>query len=125
MAGCRNLDVASGDHVAVVAAENDGVHRLHASVNDTPLADDQLAAHPQLAAHLALDLDRVGDLELAFQLGGVANDREQGDRWGDAWRGRRGLLSFLLASEHRSLLRGASAAALCREIRPLEAAMPQ
>jgi hypothetical protein len=30
----------------------------------------------------------------------------------------------LLASEHRSLLQHASAAALCREIRPPEAAIP-
>src|SRR4030095_10633317 len=123
-AGRRNLHVASGGHVAVVVSQNDGVHRLHSSIDDTLLADDQLAAHPQLAAHLALDLDRIGDLEFSFHLGGVANDREQGDWRGGGAFGRRGLLSVLLASEHRSLLQRASAAALCREISPPEVATP-
>src|SRR5206468_1048324 len=58
-AGRRNLHAASGGHVAVVVSENDGVYRLHVSVDDTLLADDQFAAHPQLATHLALDLDRI------------------------------------------------------------------
>src|SRR6266852_599309 len=39
-AGRRNLHVASGGHVAVVVSQNDGVHRLHGSVDDTLLADD-------------------------------------------------------------------------------------
>src|SRR5262245_3550136 len=124
-AGRRNLHIASGDHVAVVVTENDGVHRLHVGVDDAFLANDQLAAYAQLAAYLALDLDRVGDVEFAFHLGGVADDGEQGDGRGGAFVGRRGLLSFGLASEHRSLLHGASAAALCREYPSARAAIPQ
>src|SRR5262245_30985478 len=120
-AGRRNLHIASGGHVAVVVSQDDGVYRLHGSVDDPLLADDQLAAHPQLSTHLALDLDRIGDLEFPFHLGGLANDREQGDWRGGGSYGPRGLLSILLASEHRSLLQRASAAALCREIRPPEA----
>src|SRR5262245_50100480 len=122
-AGRRNLHVASSGHVAVVVSQNDGVHRLHGSVDDTLLADDQLAAHPQLSAHLALDLDRIGDLEFSFYLGGLANDRKQGDWRGGGSFGPPGLLSFLRASEHRSLLQRASAAALCSEIRPPAAAI--
>src|SRR5262249_37332348 len=98
-AGRRNLHVASSGHVIVVLSLNDGVHRLHGSVDDTLLADCQRAAHPLLSARLTLDLDRIGDLEFSFYLGGLANDREQ-DWRGEESFGSRGLLSYLLASEH-------------------------
>src|SRR5262249_49154865 len=119
--GRRNLHVAGGGHVSLVVPEDDRVHRLHVRVDDAPLANDQLAAHAQLTAHLALDLNRIRDLELSFDLGGLSVNGQQRDRRGGWSLGRRRLPSFLLAFEHRSLLQRASAAALCRSIRASEA----
>jgi hypothetical protein len=42
----------------------------------TVLADDQAAADRQLTPDLALDLDGVGDLELALHSGLLADDGE-------------------------------------------------
>src|SRR4029078_2361019 len=86
---------------------DDGVHRLDVGVDDPLFADDELAAHADLAADRALDLDRFGPLELALELRGLASHREERDRRGRVPvgddLGQRGLLWFL-ASEHRSLL---------------------
>src|SRR3990172_7002249 len=70
----RDLHVPGGDHVALVVAHDDRVHRLDVRVDDALLADDQLAPDVHLAAHLTLDLDRVGDVELALHPRVVAHD---------------------------------------------------
>src|SRR5262249_18635228 len=76
-AGRRDLHFAGGDHRALVDPVDDGVHGLNAVPDDTLLADHELAATRQLAADLALDLDRIGDLELPLDTGRLADDREQ------------------------------------------------
>src|SRR3989449_8094196 len=100
----RDLHVAGGHHVALVAAHDDRVHRLDVRVDGALPADDELDADVELAADLALDLDRVRDLELPLHARVVADDRQQRDGGGGLAAVRRlrgGLLRSLLVSEHR------------------------
>src|SRR5262245_16155483 len=105
-AGVGDLDVAGGDHVALIGALDDRVHRLHVGVDHAFLTDHELAADVHLAADLALDLDRVRDVELALHAGALADHREQRDRRGSGLpfgrrRQRVRLLGTLLVTEHR------------------------
>src|SRR3970282_1973276 len=102
-----DLHVARGHHVALVLAHDDGVHGPDVGGHHALLADHELAPHVQLAPDLTLDLDRVGDFELALHPGVVADDGEEGG--GDA--GLAVVGSLLAAgslratpSEHRDLL---------------------
>src|SRR5262249_45079080 len=98
----------------VEAALDHRVHGADVRGHHALLADDEPAAHRELTAHLALDVDGVGDLELALHAALLPDDREQrGGRCGRllgprglGLGGAGGTAPATVASEHRSLLAG-------------------
>src|SRR5262249_49578946 len=120
-AGRRNLHVASSGHVAVVVTQNDGVHRLHGRVDDTLLANDPRAAHPEPHARIATGPARTLARNPAFGLGGNARGRERGAWAGARASGLAGLVGQWRAASHLMLVPRSQAPALGREIREPEA----
>src|SRR5262249_49850554 len=79
-ASLGDLDIAGCHHVALVLTHDDRIDRLHLGADHTLLADHEPAGNVQLPAHFTLDLDGVGDGELALDLRAIAGDRQESDR---------------------------------------------
>jgi hypothetical protein len=101
----RDLHTPGRHHVPFVLPVDDGVHGLHVGTHGSPLADDESLAHLQLAGDLALDVNRVGDIERSLEFGVTADNGEEG-----GWRtvvqvlGR--CIFLVCVLEHHSLLLG-------------------
>jgi hypothetical protein len=74
----RDLHTPGCHHIPFVLPVNNGVHSLHVGTHGSPLADDESLAHLQLAGDLALDLNRVGDVERSLEFGVTSDNGEEG-----------------------------------------------